>query len=185
MGGVSIFIGFVFGVLLLDVPLSGFRALFLASGVLVLIGVLDDVHELSSSSRFVAQIIAALIMIYYGNIYLLSLGELVTSDELFLGSYAVPLTIFATVGVVNAMNMTDGMDGLAGSLFLVVFGALAWYCYQAGFQCEKPSNEDQEDQRQILSPTRMQQQMMEMGAVRMKRRAPHQPPSQHHRYGVG
>jgi UDP-GlcNAc:undecaprenyl-phosphate GlcNAc-1-phosphate transferase len=127
VGGLAMFCGFLFAVLMLPVPLSNLRALFAGSALLIIIGVLDDLHELSSWARFVAQIAAALLMIYWGNMVLTDLGNL-TEERLFtLGRFAVPLTVFATVGVINALNMTDGMDGLAGSLAAValIFTALA------------------------------------------------------------
>lgn len=138
VGGISIFIGFFLGILLTDIPLGEFRALFFGCGLLVVVGVLDDVHELSSGSRFVAQIIAALAMVYYGEVVLIGLGDLVGSGPVTLGILAVPLTVFATVGVINSMNMSDGMDGLAGGLFLVAFASMAWVASGSGVQSEIP-----------------------------------------------
>lgn len=138
VGGIAIFIGFFFGILAADLPLSTFRPLFLGCGILVLVGVLDDVHELSSTSRFIAQILASLVMVYYGGVALYSLGNLVGSGAVMLGVVAVPVTVFATVGVINAMNMVDGMDGLAGTLFLVAFGALAWVSGNSGVRADQP-----------------------------------------------
>ncbi len=132
VGGLAIFTAFFFGVLLADVPLNSFRPLFLGCGILVLVGVLDDVHQLSSLARFAAQIVAALVMAWFGDVILLDLGNLVGAGVVELGDLAVPITVFATVGVINAMNMSDGMDGLAGGLFLVAFGALAWVSLGSG-----------------------------------------------------
>lgn len=138
VGGIAVFAGLLVGVPLAELPLEVFRPLLLGCGILVLIGALDDVHQLSSVSRFAAQIIAALIMVYYGNVALLDLGDLIGSGPVTLGAYAVPLTVFATVGVINSMNMSDGMDGLAGTLFLVPFATLIWIGRQAGVQEESP-----------------------------------------------
>ena len=56
-----------------------------------------------------------------------------TSDEVFsLGLLAIPFTLFCTVGVVNAVNMSDGLDGLAGGLVLVTLGSLAYLAYAGG-----------------------------------------------------
>ena len=133
VGGIGIFLGFFFSILLVEIPLSGMRPFFAACGMLVVIGVLDDVHELSSNSRFMAQIIAAVILVYWGGIQLDSLGYLVSEKEFFLGYASVGLTIFSTVGVINAFNMIDGIDGLSGSVFLVAFGSLLWLCLDSGF----------------------------------------------------
>ncbi len=91
-------------------------AFLLAGVILAAIGVADDFVELSASTRFVAQIIAALVMVYAGDIVLADLGQL-TGDgpHLLLGVLAIPFTVFATVGVINALNMCDGLDGLSGT----------------------------------------------------------------------
>ncbi len=126
VGGISIFVSFLFGLLLLPIPLGDLRYFFVGSLILVFVGVLDDVHELSSWSRFVAQIAAALIMVYPGGVALDNFGDLVGFGPLELGLLATPVTVFATVGVINALNMSDGADGLAGALFFVPFLSLLW-----------------------------------------------------------
>src|SRR5450759_5794619 len=61
-------------------------------------------------------------MIYWGGLILYSLGDLVSAEPVTLGRFAVPLTVFAVIGVVNAVNLCDGADGLAGGLvFIAVF----------------------------------------------------------------
>src|SRR5450759_1484328 len=61
-------------------------------------------------------------MIYWGGLILYSLGDLVSAEPVTLGRFAVPLTVFAVIGVVNAINLCDGADGLAGGLvFIAVF----------------------------------------------------------------
>lgn len=87
--------------------------------LLLVVGILDDLHQLKPSTRFLAQIIAALIMTLWGGVVLDDLGELLGDEHLILGPLAVPFTLFAVVGVINAMNMIDGLDGLAGGLALV------------------------------------------------------------------
>lgn len=133
VGGIAMFLGFTFAVLLLDVPLSGLRALFLGAALLVVVGVLDDFHELSASSRFLGQILAALVMSLWGGVVLLDFGHLFTTESLLgLGLLAVPWTVFSTVGVINALNMSDGLDGLSGSIALVALMSLVWIAASAG-----------------------------------------------------
>jgi UDP-GlcNAc:undecaprenyl-phosphate GlcNAc-1-phosphate transferase len=132
VGGLAMFCGFLFAVLALPTPLSSFRPFFVGAALLVIVGVLDDMHELSSRARFAAQIVASLLMIYWGGVVLTDLGYLMTENLFTLGRYSVPLTVFATVGVINALNMSDGMDGLAGSLALVGFTFIALTAAAAG-----------------------------------------------------
>lgn len=97
-----------------------------ASVVLVGVGVVDDFLELTPRARFLAQIAAALAMIYGGGVVLTDLGGMTWSGTILqLGLLAVPFTIFTTVGVINALNMCDGLDGLSGSLALVSLGGFA------------------------------------------------------------
>jgi UDP-GlcNAc:undecaprenyl-phosphate GlcNAc-1-phosphate transferase len=126
-------------------------AFILATSILIVIGVWDDLKDLSAYARFGAQIIAALIMIYGAGIILVDLGELnLLGGTLYLGYMSVPFTVFATLGIINAINMCDGLDGLSGSLSLTSllgFGAanLLWGSYDliisimaasiAGFLC--------------------------------------------------
>jgi len=91
-------------------------------------GVLDDRHALRSAPKFGFQIAAAALLAMGGDVLLTHLGDLVSSQLFTLGRWAIPLTIFALVGVMNAMNMADGLDGLAGAFTLaacVNFGAAA------------------------------------------------------------
>lgn len=121
VGGVGMFLGFTSGLLLID----GAWVLWICMFVVVLAGVWDDIHELSTSARFLAQIVVAAIMIYWGEVVLFDLGYLVSGESLFyLGRWAVALTIFGSVGLMNAINMSDGMDGLAGGLTFVSASAI-------------------------------------------------------------
>lgn len=125
VGGLAMFVGFSFSLLTLDQPLGPLRAMMAGGMLLVVVGVLDDFRELSSSSRFLVQIVASLLMVHWGGVELVDLGYLVSTDSLVeLGIWSVPLTVFATVGVINGLNMIDGVDGLAGSVTAVSVIAL-------------------------------------------------------------
>jgi len=96
-------------------------------------GVLDDRHELRSLPKFAFQIVAAALLVFYGESLLTHLGQLMSPELFTLGRWAAPLSIFALVGVMNAVNMTDGLDGLAGALALaacISFGAAASFARQ-------------------------------------------------------
>lgn len=132
IGGVAIFLAFSLSVLLLDAPLGGWRPFFFASLLVFIIGLLDDFGELSAAWRFIAQLSAMLIMVFWADLRLTELGGLVGGEALQLGWLAVPFTLFCGAGVMNAANMVDGMDGLLGLLLLVLFGVLAALAWRAG-----------------------------------------------------
>jgi UDP-GlcNAc:undecaprenyl-phosphate GlcNAc-1-phosphate transferase len=127
IGGMAIFIGalvslivqygFVTNELLFS---SSLPAFFCAALVLLIVGAWDDYQELPALTRIVAQIIASFVMIYVGGVVLVDLGRLDPNGAtLYLGVLSVPFTVFATLGIINAMNMCDGLDGLSGSLALI------------------------------------------------------------------
>ncbi len=133
IGGLAMAVAFAFSVLWLAVPLSAYRLLFAGALVLVVVGVLDDLRELSPNARFGAQIAAGLIMTLGAGVVLEDLGHLVSvGHPVSLGVFAVPLTLLATIGVINAVNMSDGIDGLAASLTLVAVGSLGLIAWWAG-----------------------------------------------------
>jgi len=133
VGGIAMFIAFAFSVLTFHVPLSSYRMFFAGALLLVVVGVLDDLHELSAPHRFAVQIGAGLLMALGGGVVLTDLGHLILSKEVVsLGIFSVPLTLFAVVGVINAVNMTDGLDGLAASLVLITITTLGFIAWLAG-----------------------------------------------------
>lgn len=102
----------------------------LGAAILIAVSALDDIYDLRWWYRLGAQVAAALIMIYIGQVRIDNLGGLFGYSPAALGVLSVPLTVIATVGVINAINMADGADGLAGSLALValaMLGAAAFY----------------------------------------------------------
>ena len=133
IGGLIMFAAFSISALLLDIPLGPLRGLFAGGMLLVIVGVLDDLHELSSVARFIAQILAAIIMAEWGGMRLIDLGWISPSGALVqLNWWSSLLTIFVAVGIINAVNMLDGIDGLAGSLCLVTVATMALLAFMGG-----------------------------------------------------
>lgn len=130
VGGLAIFIALALTCEFVLPPAAGLPvrqalSFFGASTLLVAVGVVDDFLELSPLVRFVAQIVATLVMIYGGGVVLNDLGTMMPGGGLLdLGVLSVPFTVFATIGVINALNMCDGLDGLSGSLSLVSLAGL-------------------------------------------------------------
>jgi len=137
VGGFGVISVLVSTFLLVDLFFVGF-ALFPLKSVLVgavaifLTGLADDIWHLNFKPRFVVQAIVALSMIVIGDVELRSFGELLPGVQVNLGWMAVPLTIFATIGPINAVNMIDGIDGLSGSVSLVSLALTALVAYEGG-----------------------------------------------------
>jgi UDP-GlcNAc:undecaprenyl-phosphate GlcNAc-1-phosphate transferase len=91
----------------------------LGSALLLLTGLVDDVRELSAGTKFVAQIAAAVIAWYFGaKLDAVALGY---GQGVPVGIFALPLLLLWIVGVTNAFNFIDGLNGLAGGVALVAF----------------------------------------------------------------
>jgi UDP-GlcNAc:undecaprenyl-phosphate/decaprenyl-phosphate GlcNAc-1-phosphate transferase len=125
VGGVGIFAGVAAGVWLLPIDDSLRHAVLAAGAILVAVGVWDDIKEVSFTARFVAQALAVSLLAYIADVSLRELGHIFDAGQpMALGRWGIALTIFAAVGVINAVNMSDGLDGLAGGLSLVTVIAL-------------------------------------------------------------
>ncbi|AKQ33572.1 MraY family glycosyltransferase [Candidatus Coxiella mudrowiae] len=118
IGGIALFFSFCFALLALSTSLLPYRGMLEGSSILVLMGVVDDFRDLSSKLRLVGQLFAALLMIIWGNVILSNLGNLFFGGDLKIGLLAIPLTVLVVLANINAMNMVDGQDGLAGGVAL-------------------------------------------------------------------
>lgn len=120
VGGLAIYVGFMMSAFLSVDILPAYRGLLSASMLMIVIGLLDDFHELTAKPRLAAQAGAGLLLVFVGERVLLDLGGILTADGLALGWLAVPFTVFAVVGAINSINMIDGIDGLAGCVSMVI-----------------------------------------------------------------
>lgn len=125
VGGLAMLLGVILGGGLLPIQDATFGAFLAACSVLVTVGLLDDRFELSPWSRLPAQVIAALLVMYGTGSVITSLGDLLGTGPLVLsGIWSALFTVMVFISAINACNMLDGMDGLAGATSLVAFLAL-------------------------------------------------------------
>lgn len=132
VGGIAMFTAYSISSLLLF-PTWNSVAMVTIALVVVVLGVMDDIHGLQTRKRFLVQIVAAVAMVVIGGVKITQLGNIFGDGKLYFGGFfALVFTVFSTVGVINAMNMVDGADGLAGSLATISFLALAFAAFSAG-----------------------------------------------------
>ena len=132
VGGLAVFLAFAGASLLLPVALRDYVPLFVAMGVLVMTGLIDDLIDVRVSTKITAQVVAAVLVASWSGLTIESFGDLLGFGPVLLGEWAVPVTVFCLVGLVNAVNMIDGMDGLGGGVGLIALGVLGWACWSAG-----------------------------------------------------
>lgn len=114
LGGVAIFFGMTVALVCSGLMFKA-STLFAIMGVMVImlyIGTIDDILSLSPYLRFLIEIIVVLALIYCNN-YSLNDFHGLWSIEDIPQWVAVPLTVFACVGIINAINLIDGVNGLS------------------------------------------------------------------------
>jgi len=131
-GGLAITVGTFVALSASLGALADYRVLFVAMLLLAVIGLLDDLGEVSPRSKLGVQVVAAVLMTSWGNHFLHTLGDILARGPIELQNWGIPLTVFATVAVINAVNMMDGVDGLAGGLMLIILAFFGYFAWSAG-----------------------------------------------------
>lgn len=135
LGGLGIFAGFILATLIGAPAGSGRELQFFAASAIVtfFLGIKDDILVLSAAKKFLGQVIAAGIIIWFGKLQITDMHGLFGINEIpHVASLA--LTFFTVLVITNSFNLIDGVDGLAGSLGLLttlVFGAYFFYVGQS------------------------------------------------------
>lgn len=120
LGGVGIFLGFLLGYMIYGTPSAIMNSVLIGSFIIVLTGVVDDIKPLDAKTKFIGQLIASLIIVFYGNLLINDLSAFnINIDFDWYISY--PITIFFILGCINCMNLIDGLDGLSSGLSAIYF----------------------------------------------------------------
>lgn len=127
-GGIAMALGSLLPLLLLAGGSRFTSAVLVGAAIIVFGGMLDDLRDLSWKTKFGGQAIAALVVILWGGVRIDFLGELLPEGVFLPPALSMPLTLLIVVGVTNAINLSDGLDGLAGGTSLIIFICI---CYLA------------------------------------------------------
>ena len=128
--GAGIGFGFSFfvSILIFNYPLFIENWLvFLGIFLVFSIGILDDHKDASPKAKFYA-IFAATILLFLNDISIYNLGSFF-GFEISLWYFALPFTMFALAGFTNALNLIDGLDGLAGSVSIIILSSFLYIGY--------------------------------------------------------
>ena len=124
LGGLAIFGAFLLGYMLFARTSIQMTAILIGGIIIVLTGIFDDVNPLSAKAKFIMQIIAACTVVFYGNIILDHIDVFGLNID-----FAVPfnylITILFIVGITNAINFIDGLDGLSSGVSSIYFTTIA------------------------------------------------------------
>ncbi len=133
MGGLAVFFGLVSGLCVSGVfiNVNNLLPIIVAMSVMLCVGVVDDVSELSPKLRFLIEIVVVVALIFTTDISLNNLQGLWGYYDLPMW-LSVPLTVFAVVGMINAINLIDGVDGLSSGFCMIASLAFGVFFLQVG-----------------------------------------------------
>jgi len=134
VGGAAMALGLVIPILLWAPANDFVRSVMIAAWVIVIFGIIDDFKNVNYKIKFTGQVAAALIVVFYGDLDIHTLGRILSIDYELPNFLSKPLTVIVIVGVTNAINLSDGLDGLAGGICLLSFICLAFLSYQQAYQ---------------------------------------------------
>ena len=124
IGGLGIFLAFILGYMLYGTISTQMISVLIGSFIIILTGLVDDINPIKARYKFVMQIIAAIIVVYYGKLYFNDLTILGFTLK-FAPWINKILSTFFIVAIINAINLIDGLDGLASGISSIYFLTIA------------------------------------------------------------
>ncbi len=130
LGGLAIFISFLFGFLIFAEPYNysirvvsyEIPSILIASIIILLLGIVDDIKPLRARTKFFVQVLVALVIVFFGKLKIDNTFEfLPDSIESIFG---IVLTIFWIISVINAINLVDGLNGLSSGVSVIYFATV-------------------------------------------------------------
>ena len=126
--GIGFGLSFFISIILFDFSLFlEYKLLFLSIFLVFLVGILDDHKDASPKAKFYVMFLS-IFLLYLDDISIYSLGSFF-GLEIHLWYFSLPFTMFALAGFTNALNLIDGLDGLAGSISLVILSSFLYIGY--------------------------------------------------------
>ncbi|HEX5760048.1 MAG TPA: MraY family glycosyltransferase [Thermoanaerobaculia bacterium] len=140
LGGLAIVLGLALsaGALLLsrwaewgaEIGRAELFALAVATAMIFLVGLVDDIVGVGTLHKFLVQLAAAALMVRIG--WSFEVMRVPGLGEIELGAFGAAVSLFWIVGVTNAINLIDGLDGLAGGVVAIISGSLLTYSVLLG-----------------------------------------------------
>jgi len=131
MGGLAVYSAFMLGALFTLPVDRQFMAMLIGGFIIVLCGVIDDMVEMKARYKLFFQIISALIVIFYGQINLGNIN-LPLGIRIEFGGISTFITILWIVGITNAVNLIDGLDGLCAGVSAIILATFAMLAFSMG-----------------------------------------------------
>lgn len=123
LGGLAIFLSFLINYMIFGQPTTQMLSIIIASFIIILFGIVDDINPLKARYKLIGQLIASIIIVFYGGIVLKD--AYIFNYYLDFGGLAPYVTIFFILACINIINLIDGLDGLAGGISSIYFLTIA------------------------------------------------------------
>ena len=123
LGGLAMFFSFLLGYMLFAPKTEQMLSILIGAMILMIVGFMDDIKPLPPSYKFIGQVAAACVLVFYGNITLSNM--VMFGQKITFGIMSPIFSIIFVVGVINAINFADGLDGLACGTSTIYFITIA------------------------------------------------------------
>lgn len=133
LGGVGIFLGFLFGYMLFGEQSIRMNSILIGSFIIILTGIMDDIKPIRAYQKMIGHLVAASVIVFYGGITLDTISAFGFSFN--FGIFAPIITILFIVACTNIINLIDGADGLSSgiaSIFFLTIGIIGFYQGRSG-----------------------------------------------------
>ncbi len=128
LGGVGIFLAFLFGYMLFGEQSIRMNSILIGSFIIILTGIVDDIKPIRAHQKLLGHLVAASVIVFYGKILLNNITAFGFSFD--FGIFSYPLTILFIIACTNIINLIDGLDGLSGGIcciFYITIGIIGFY----------------------------------------------------------
>lgn len=143
LGGLAIYISFILGLAIIQpnpkflLPITNPSlylnlAIFLGSLIIIITGAIDDAKEISPKVKLTGQILASFVVVFLGDIRVEFINLPFGGGQLDFGMLSIPITMIWIVGITNAINLIDGLDGLAAGVSTIALLTIAGMAYVMG-----------------------------------------------------
>ncbi|MBE6154776.1 MAG: undecaprenyl/decaprenyl-phosphate alpha-N-acetylglucosaminyl 1-phosphate transferase [Firmicutes bacterium] len=124
IGGLAIFLSFLLGYMLYGTLSTQMLSVLIGGFIIILTGIVDDINPLKAKHKFLCQIVAAAIVVFYGKLFFTNI-TLLGYTFVFPTLINMILSTIFIVAIINAINLIDGLDGLASGISSIYFATIA------------------------------------------------------------
>ena len=119
LGGLGIYSGFLLGYMLFGYESVQMNSILIGSIIIIMIGIVDDIHSVPARYKFIGQLVAASIVVLYGGMSIQDISAF--GIYLNFGIFSKLFSIIFITAIMNCINFIDGLDGLAGGISAIYF----------------------------------------------------------------